>query len=86
MKLCTSRVTAQGQVSVPAEIRRRLGLGPGTVLEWEIQDDAVIVRRAGRFSSLDVHQALFGLAPDRRSFKELKQGIADRMKRRHARG
>jgi len=26
-----SKLTAQGQVSVPAEVRRRLGLGPGSV-------------------------------------------------------
>src|SRR2546425_184099 len=29
-----SKLTAQGQVSVPAAVRRRLGVGPGAVLEW----------------------------------------------------
>ena len=31
MSDATSRITAQGQTSVPAEIRRRLGVGPGSV-------------------------------------------------------
>jgi len=33
MTILHSKVTAQGQISVPAEIRRKLGIGPGSVLE-----------------------------------------------------
>jgi AbrB family looped-hinge helix DNA binding protein len=33
-KIAESRVTAQGQISIPAEVRRRLGVGPGSVIEW----------------------------------------------------
>jgi bifunctional DNA-binding transcriptional regulator/antitoxin component of YhaV-PrlF toxin-antitoxin module len=29
----------QGQISVPVEIRRKLGVGPGSVLEWEQDGD-----------------------------------------------
>ena len=32
MALSHSRITAQGQVSVPATLRRWLGIGPGSVL------------------------------------------------------
>jgi len=35
MVLAESKLTAQGQISVPAEVRRKLGLGPGSVLEWD---------------------------------------------------
>ncbi|PYP88846.1 MAG: hypothetical protein DMF61_05625 [Blastocatellia bacterium AA13] len=35
MVLAQSKLTAQGQISVPAEVRRKLGLGPGSVLEWD---------------------------------------------------
>jgi AbrB family looped-hinge helix DNA binding protein len=48
MPLAKSKLTAQGQISVPAEIRKKLGVGPGSVLEWDEQNDEVIVRRAGR--------------------------------------
>ena len=43
-----SKLTAQGQVSVPAAVRRRLGVGPGAVLEWSDDGGAIVVRRAGR--------------------------------------
>ena len=34
MERIESKITAQGQVSVPARIRRRLGLTPGSKIEW----------------------------------------------------
>jgi antitoxin PrlF len=79
-----SRLTAQGQVSVPASIRRRLGLGPGAVLEWDADGDQVVVRRVGRYTFADVQQALFPEPPSRKSLADLKAGISRDIKRRHA--
>jgi hypothetical protein len=39
----------------------------------------VVVRRAGRFSSLDVHEALFAAPPEPRSLQELKAGDLSRL-------
>jgi AbrB family looped-hinge helix DNA binding protein len=86
MSLAQSRLTAQSQISVPAEVRRRLGIGPGSTIDWHIEDDTIVVRRAGASTSLDLHAALFAKPPKRRSLKELKEGIAREMKLRHARG
>lgn len=80
-----SKVTAQGQISVPAEIRRKLGIGPGSVLEWEQDGDQVVVRRVGRYSSEDIHRALFAKPPKARTLDELKEGIAEHMRDEHAR-
>jgi len=81
-----SRITAQGQISVPAEIRRKLGVGPGSLLEWSERGEEVIVRRAGRFSFQDVHAAVFPEgAPTPKTIPELKEGIRHRMRKRHAR-
>ncbi len=44
---------------MPAEIRRLLGAGPGTILEWEQDGERIVVRKAGRFSSEDIHRAIF---------------------------
>lgn len=85
MALPQSKVTAQGQISVPAEIRRKLGIGPGSVLEWDEQGEKVFVRKAGRYSFEDVHRALFPKPPKPHTLDELKQGIADSMKKKHAR-
>lgn len=80
-----SKITAQGQISVPAEIRRKLGVGPGSVLEWEDEGDHVVVRRAGRYTSEDIHRAIFTTPPRPKSSEELKRGIADAMRKKHAR-
>lgn len=85
MSLPQSKLTAQGQISVPAEIRRKLGVGPGSVLEWEDEGDRVVVRRAGRYSSENIHRAVFARKPRARSLEELKQGIAQHLKTKHAR-
>jgi len=65
-----SKITAQGRLSVPAE-----------------REDGgrVIVRRATRYSSEDIHRAVFAHPPKPRSFAELKEGIADFMRKKHGR-
>ena len=85
MRLAYSKLTAQGQISVPAEVRRKLGIGPGSLLEWDAQDEKIVVRRAGRFTSEDVHRALFAAKPGRRTLKEMKEGIRKYVQERHAR-
>ena len=42
------RLTSKGQVTIPQAVRERLGLTPGTEVEFEIVGDAVRVRRAPR--------------------------------------
>jgi AbrB family looped-hinge helix DNA binding protein len=85
MSLPQSKVTAQGQVSIPVEIRRKLGIGPGSVLEWVEEGDRVVVRRAGRYSSEDIHRAVFSRPPRARSAEEMKQGIAEHMRKKYGR-
>ena len=85
MALAESKVTAQGQISVPAEVRRRLGIGPGSVMEWYEQDGEILVRRAVKFSSEDIHRAVFEKPPEAKSLKELKLGVGRHMRRRHPR-
>jgi len=86
MAIAQSKVTAQGQISVPMEIRRKLGVGPGSILEWEEDGGRIIVRRAGRYSSEEIHQAVFGSTPPKHhSLSELKEGIARYARKRYAR-
>jgi AbrB family looped-hinge helix DNA binding protein len=84
MVIARSRITAQGQITVPAEVRRRLGIGAGAELEWAEVDNAVVVRRAARFTSTDIHRRLFPSGPPkRRSLEEMEAGIRAAVKRRH---
>jgi AbrB family looped-hinge helix DNA binding protein len=87
MAIARSRITAQGQISVPVGVRRKLGIGPGSLLEWDEDGNQIVVRRAGRFSSEDIHRALFGAqALATRSVAEMKEGIRRYARKRHARG
>ncbi len=39
------KITTEGQITIPEEIRERLGLLPDTEVEFEVVDDCVQLRR-----------------------------------------
>lgn len=85
-----TKLSSQGQVSVPAAVRSFLHLSPGSVLVWSQDGDRIVVERATRHSTAEVHRALFPSTPAKgtpaKTLPELKQGgIRQRMQRRHAR-
>lgn len=84
MALAQSKLTAQGQISVPAKVRKKLGLGPGSVLEWETDGDKIVVKKAGRYSSNEIHEQIFSESVKRKTSAEIKEGIKDRMRKRYA--
>lgn len=52
----TSTLTSKGQVTIPAEVRRRLGLHPGDHVGFIVEDGAIrLVRRESRI------EAAFGI-------------------------
>ena len=86
MAIAQSKLTSQSQISVPAEVRKRLGIGPGSILEWHDEDGNVVVRKAGRFSSSEIHQAIFEEgAPQGAKAPDVKAAIRKHIRRRHAR-
>jgi AbrB family looped-hinge helix DNA binding protein len=86
MPIARSKLTAQGQISVPVEVRKKLAIGPGSVIEWDEKDDEVVVRRAGQATSLDVHRSLFpdGASEVKRP-STVQEGIREYVRRKHAR-
>jgi AbrB family looped-hinge helix DNA binding protein len=86
MKTAWSKITAQGQISVPTEVRRKLGLRPGSIIEWHEEGENVVVRRAGRYTFEDIRRVLLPKRPPKgRTLEELKSGIRRYVKVRHAR-
>ena len=83
MAIAHSKLTAQGQISVPAQVRQKLGIGPGSVLEWDDNGEQVVVRRVGRYTSEDLHRSLFPKPPKPRTLAELKEGVRRDIQRRH---
>ncbi len=80
MPIAHSKITTQGQVSVPAEVRKKLGVGPGSILEWDESNDQVVVRRARRHTSIDIHEALFAEGLPKASVS-VKEGIRKHLRK-----
>ena len=86
MPIARSKITAQGQISVPVDVRRKLGVGPGSILEWDQDGDKIVVRRVGKYTFEDIHNALFkGRKPKSISVEEMKEAIAEYIIEKHAR-
>lgn len=72
---------------MPAAVRRKLGLAPGSMLEWQERNGDIVVRRAGGVSFAEIHGVLFPDGPPpRRSQQQVKQAIANHIRERHGRG
>ena len=83
MSIAQSKLTAQGQISVPAEVRKTLGIGPGSVIEWHEQDDGVAVRRASRYCWEDIHRELFPTPLPTGKPTDVKAAITKYIRKRH---
>lgn len=58
-----SKVSSKGQITLPAEIREKLGLVPGTVIQFDLREGGVVLRKGAP-----------GLHPVDRLFGRLKLG------------
>jgi AbrB family looped-hinge helix DNA binding protein len=83
-----SRITAQGQISIPAQIRRKLGIGPGSVIEWDqsSREDVVMVKKAAEYTLEDLHRNVFpDGAPEAIGVDEMDEAIKNYIRKKHAR-
>lgn len=63
----------------------RIALGRVISILRAAEGTTVVVRRAGRYSSEDIHQALFSKSPKSRKLSELRQAIGAHLRKKHAR-
>lgn len=70
---------------MPVEVRRKLGLGPGSVIEWEEEGDRIVVRRAAATSWDAIHRELFPAGPPARArtVEEMNEGIRAHLRKKH---
>lgn len=79
-----TRVTSQGQVSVPAAIRRKLGVEPGSTLQWTVRGDEVVVKRRAGSTFEEMHKALFPNGPPKPiSLAQMDEAIGNYMREKH---
>lgn len=43
-----SALSSKGQITVPVEVRRRLGLAPGTVVHFEVVEGGALLKKGPR--------------------------------------
>ena len=56
------RVTSKGQVTIPLDVRRRLGIVPGTDVEITVADDHhAEIRKKDDTRTLDIERAIEGV-------------------------
>lgn len=72
MRAATSRVTSQNQISIPATVRHRFGIAPGTELVWEERDGELLVR-AKRWTLDDVRAYCARLGAPKRSLTQIRR-------------
>jgi AbrB family looped-hinge helix DNA binding protein len=70
------RITQKGQVTIPQDVRNRLGLLPYTEVEFEIADDHARIRKTARSKDANSRgvqavRALRGTADTRMSTNEI---------------
>lgn len=52
MRVTALTISKKGQITLPAEVRRRLGLEPRSRVELEVRGDEVVLRRLGTVAEL----------------------------------
>jgi antitoxin PrlF len=71
-----SKVSRKGQVTIPKKVRDSLRAGPGDWIEYEVQGNVVVLRRAEPFDRT-FHRALsdtlseWSSAEDEEAFRDL---------------
>jgi len=74
-KPATAQVTSKGQVTIPQEIRRRLGLRTGDRVEFVAQKRQTVLRRAK--GEKDRFAKYVGILPAFRNLKEINSWISE---------
>lgn len=66
------KITSKGQVTIPQDVRERLGLLPHTEVEFEVRGDVAVLRKAnGRRRGRKIVEAMRGRGSVRMTTDEI---------------
>ena len=77
---------AHMSVSVQARIRRQRGSTSGSQIERCGIEDEAIAQPSSKYTSRDIHEAVFPVRPERQRLADYDEGIRIRVRRLYARG
>jgi len=86
MNIARSKITADGDTSVPPEVMKCLGVGPGAMVAWELCEGEVVLRRSNTHTFEEIHAAVFGPNGANAGVPaDVKKGVRTYVRRRHMR-
>ncbi|HET7036972.1 MAG TPA: AbrB/MazE/SpoVT family DNA-binding domain-containing protein [Thermomicrobiaceae bacterium] len=71
MKEISATITSKGQVNIPAEVRRHLGLKQGDKIAFVLADEGTVELKAPKYSSVASLAGAAGCLPQPRDFDEM---------------
>jgi antitoxin PrlF len=84
-KSMIATMTSKGQVTLPKEIRSRLGLETGAKLDFVFQEDGTVIIRPVTRTALGLSGMLRRPGQRPVSVKRMNEGIADHLAEKHGR-
>ncbi len=77
MKEIPATITSKGQVTIPVEVRRHLGLKQRERIAFVIGDDGVVRLMVPRFPTIESLRGIAGTLPQPMAWKEVRQTARD---------
>jgi len=84
VSLAQSRITSQGQISIPVSIMRQFGLAPGSVVTWDVLEGRLVLDKTGTYSLEEIRAALKLPKGLHKSDEEIRAGLQARTRAKHA--
>ena len=53
--MATAKITSKGQITLPKEVRRRLGVGPGDQVEFVEENGKYVLKKIVKVSPFDAY-------------------------------
>ncbi len=53
--MATAKITSKGQITLPKEVRRRLGVGPGDEVEFVEENGKYVLKKIVKVSPFDAY-------------------------------
>lgn len=86
MKEIRSTLTSKGQVTIPVEVRRHLGVGRGDKLSFVIDDSGTVEVRVPKYPTVASLRGKVASLPNTLSYDEMKEiAYEDRLVAKHPR-
>jgi AbrB family looped-hinge helix DNA binding protein len=77
MESSSSKVSSQNQITLPTDVRNKLGVGPGDKVVFIEEDDKVVIRSLKDM----IYEMVEGFKDFDKTDKEFREGWARRLKR-----